>query len=140
MGLRMDAHFMIIGARREIRMESPQLSVIKIWAALAWADGVVAPAEAAALERLIGASDLSDADKDRARAFLNKKVDLGEVKLEGLSSDGREGIYRAALRLSTIDGVLADSETALLGRLRDKLAIPEPRAREIQASLPAARK
>lgn len=121
-------------------MESPQLSVIRIWAALAWADGAVAPSEAAALKRLIDAADMTDADKDRARAFLVEKVDLGEVAMKGLSADGREGIYRAALRLSTIDGVLADAETALLGRLREKLAIPEARAREIQSSLPAARK
>ena len=117
-------------------MESPQLSVIRIWAALAWADGTVAKSEAAALSRLIDGADLTDGEKERARGFLEKKVDLGSVDIAGLSAAGKEGIFRAALRLSAIDGVLADAETQFLGRLRDKLGISEEKAKEIQASLP----
>ena len=43
--------------------ESPTLTVIRVWAAVAWADGVIAPAEADGFRRLIDASSLGPEDK-----------------------------------------------------------------------------
>jgi uncharacterized tellurite resistance protein B-like protein len=122
-------------------MESTHLQVIRIWAAMAWADGVIAASEAAAMKRLIaGTPELSDNERELALGFLDKKVDLDTSGLAAMSAPAREGIYRAALRLSMIDGTVADAETKLLGRLREGLGISEEQAGAIRASATPAKK
>jgi tellurite resistance protein len=115
-------------------MESPQLQVIRVWAALAWADGVIAKSEAAAIQRLIRGSDLSDNEKELALGFLDKRPEYDAGVIAKLSSDAREGIYRAAVRLAAIDGVYADSEKEFLVKLRGALQLSDDRAEEIEKS------
>jgi tellurite resistance protein len=122
-------------------MESQHLRVIRVWAALAWADGVIAKSEAAAMKRLVeGANELSDDEKKTALGFLENKVELDTAGLEGLGWDAKEGIYRAALRLAGIDQHVDATELALLEKLRGALGISEKRAKEIQDSTPAPKK
>jgi uncharacterized membrane protein YebE (DUF533 family) len=115
--------------------ESPTLTVIRMWAAVAWADGVIAAAEADGFRRLIDASSLSDEERAIARGFLLEKVDL-EGSLKNLSNDARGGIYRAACRMALADNDVAESEQVLLDRLRNKLEIPLELAQQIEQQVP----
>lgn len=116
--------------------ESQFVTVIRIWAAVAWADGVLADAERAGLVRLIDGAELTADDRKTAHGFLEAKVDLDDAGLDELSADARRGIYKAACRMAMVDRSVTDSERALLGRLRDTLGIDVDDAREIEATVP----
>lgn len=115
--------------------ESQYLAVIRVWAALAWADDVIQDSERAAILKLISVAQLSDTEREQAKAMLESKVELETQPIVGLSQPAREGIYRAALRLAMVDLDLADEETAMLMRLRDGLSISEEDATRIAASI-----
>ncbi|HUQ07414.1 MAG TPA: hypothetical protein VM261_33205 [Kofleriaceae bacterium] len=116
--------------------ESQFLTVIRIWAAMAWADGVLAEAEASALRRLISGAQLDEAEGTLARSFLENRIDLGEEGLAELSPDAKHGIYRAACRMAALDREVAPSERSMLVRLRDTLGLTLDSAREIEAGVP----
>ena len=116
--------------------ESQFLTVIRIWAAMAWADGVVAEAEASALRRLISGAQLEEAESKLAHSYLENRTDLGEEGLAELSPDARNGIYRAACRMAALDREVAQSERSMLVRLRDALGLSLDNAREIEAGVP----
>ena len=116
--------------------ESQFVTVIRTWAAVAWADGVIADAERNALVRLIDGAELTADDRTTAHGFLESKVDLDDTGLKDLSGDARRGIYKAACRMAAVDREVADSERAMLVRLRDALGIAVDDAREIEATIP----
>jgi uncharacterized membrane protein YebE (DUF533 family) len=116
--------------------ETQFLSVIRIWAALAWADGVIAEAEATAMKRLIAAAQLSEDEKAMALGFMSSRTELDTSNLGELSDDAKKGIYKAACRLAAVDHDVAAAERIFLGRLRDGLAISEAEAKEIEQSVP----
>lgn len=115
--------------------ESQYLAVIRVWAALAWADGVIQESERIAIMKLISVAQLTDEERDTAKALLDSKVELETGPISGLSKPAREGIYRAALRLAMVDLDLADEEADMLARLRSGLEIAEDEAKQIQESL-----
>lgn len=116
--------------------ESPFLNVIRIWAAMAWADGKLADAEASALRRLIEAARLTGNDLAAAERCLTAKVTLDDADLDGMSDESRAGIYRAACRIAAVDRDVAADERALLVRLRDALGLSVDTAREIEGGIP----
>lgn len=116
---------------------SQYLSVIRIWAATAWADGVIADAEAAAMRRLIESADLTDDERSTALGWLDEKVELDTAELGELSDEARQGVYRAALRLAAVDLDVDAAERTFLDRLRDALGIDADTARSIHDSVPA---
>jgi len=116
--------------------ESQYLSVIRIWAALAWADGVIADAEAAAMRRLIDSADLTDDERKTAVGWLDEKVELNTANIAGLSVEARHGVYRAAARLAAVDLDVAEEERSFLGRLSAGLEIDEDTARELEKGVP----
>jgi len=120
--------------------ESQYLSVIRVWAALAWADGVIADAEAAAMKRLVKSADLSDEERDTALGWLENKVELDTEAVDSLSEEARKGIYRAAARLAAVDLDVADEERNFLDKLRDGLKLSEDDVSEIEQSIPALAK
>lgn len=115
--------------------ENPFLSVIRVWAALAWADDVVQDSEREAITKLVSVAKLSDADQKTAMSFLDEKIDLEMDRIANLSPAVGQGIYRAALRLAMVDLDMAEEEAAMLVRLRDGLGIDEDSAAEIEKSL-----
>jgi hypothetical protein len=119
--------------------ENQFLSVIRIWAAMAWADDKVVAAEALAMERLIQAAELSEADRATARGFLKEKVELDTTNLGSLTEDARKGIYKAACRMAAVDRTLDPPEQALLEKLRDGLKIGAA-ADEIETQVFGAKK
>lgn len=120
--------------------ESQYLSVIRIWAAVAWADGVIADAEAAAMKRLIKSADLTDEQRETAMGWLTEKVELDTENIADLSDEARKGIYRAAARLAAVDLDVAEEERNFLGRLREGLGLDDDTVAEIESSIPALSK
>lgn len=120
--------------------ESQFLSVIRIWAAVAWADGVIADAESAALSRLIQGADLSDDERATAMGWLASRVELDTANIASLSDDARKGVYRAAARMAAVDLDVAETELAFLVRLRAALGISEDVAREVESAIPGLAK
>ena len=116
--------------------ESQILSVIRMWAAVAWADGVMTQAEVDGLSRLIRTADLTDTERAVARTFLVTRTGLPETYLTKLSPEARRGVYRAACRMAVVDHVFSVTERALLDRLRNLLGVPAEIAREIEADVP----
>jgi len=116
--------------------DSQLLTVIRIWAAMAWADGVIAEAEASALRRLIANAKLEGEALAQAEGYLDTRTELDETGLDELSTDSRAGIYRAACRVAALDREVADSERAMLVKLRDALHLTLDSAREIEAGVP----
>ena len=116
--------------------ESQIMSVIRVWAAIAWADGVLAEAEAEGLRRLINTAELTTDERTQARAFLDGRTALPETYLDMLKPEARRGIYRAACRMAVVDHVFAQDERTMLGKLRDILGIPADVAQEIEADVP----
>jgi uncharacterized membrane protein YebE (DUF533 family) len=95
------------------------LRILRLWAAAAWADGVLHPAEAAALRRLIDASDDLDADaRKEAARLLDAPVAVDVEEVRALRPEAREGVYRAALDIVRLDRTVTADEEAFLGRLR----------------------
>jgi tellurite resistance protein len=116
--------------------ESQILSVIRIWAAVAWADGVMSETEAESLGRLIRHADLTDDERTGARELLAVRTELPETYLTNLTPDARRGVYRAACRLAIVDHVFSVTERALLDRLRNLLGIAVELAQQIEAEVP----
>lgn len=116
--------------------ESQILNVIRVWAAVAWADGMLAEAEADGLRRLIRGADLSGEERQWAMAFLEQRIDLPDLYMQNLNPESRRGIYRAACRMAMVDHVFAHAERKMLDRLQRLLGIPLEIAQEIEADVP----
>jgi uncharacterized membrane protein YebE (DUF533 family) len=116
--------------------ESQLLTVIRIWAAMAWADGVLAEAEAEGLRRLIRSAELTEADRNAANQLLEENVALPDTALTNLSPDARKGIYKAACRMAVVDHVFAATERTMLDKIRDKLGVPPDVAAELESDIP----
>ncbi|HTL36518.1 MAG TPA: DUF533 domain-containing protein [Kofleriaceae bacterium] len=116
--------------------ESQILSVIRVWAAVAWADGMLAESEAEGMRRLIRTADLTNDERQAATAFLDARVDMPDLYMKNLNPESRRGIYRAACRMAVVDHVFAHAERKLLDRLQSILGIPQEIAQEIEADVP----
>jgi uncharacterized membrane protein YebE (DUF533 family) len=107
-----------------------------VWAAVAWADGMLAEAEAEGMRRLIRTADLTPSERSLAMEMLDRRVELTDIDLQDLNPESRRGIYRAACRMAVVDHVFAHAERKLLDRLQDVLGIPREIAQEIEADVP----
>lgn len=116
--------------------ESQILDVIRVWAAIAWADGTLATEEAEGLRRLVENAELKDDERTVAMQFLASPVALPETFLTTLTPLARRGIYRAACRVAVVDHVFTRTERRMLDRVRELLAIPDGEARDIEAQVP----
>jgi len=116
--------------------ESQILGVIRMWAAVAWADGVMSETEAESLGRLIRTAELTEDERAGARSFLEVRTELPETYLTNLTPEARRSIYRAACRMAVVDREFAATERALLDRLRNLLSLPAEVAQELEAGVP----
>lgn len=102
------------------------MKILRLWAACAWADGTMHPAEAAAIQRLIEASDDLSADqRGEAMRFLAAAPDVDVAEVRELAPAAREGVYRAALGIVRLDREVTEDEEAFLARLRAELSLEE---------------
>jgi uncharacterized tellurite resistance protein B-like protein len=117
-------------------MSSPTLQVIHMLAALAWADGQIGEEEAAQLRRFIATFSLSDADRATATSWLETKVELDTTGIAELPEGRKLAMYQVAARMAAADYEIADTERALLERLREALGLSEDATAEIESDLP----
>ena len=99
------------------------LTILRMWAGAAWADGELHPSEEAALRRLIDASEeeLGKDGKATALALLSAPPVVKPEEVGKLASASREGVYRAALGIVRLDGKVTGDEEAWVVRLRERL-------------------
>jgi tellurite resistance protein len=116
--------------------ESQILTVIRVWAAIAWADGGLTPEEAEGLRRLLRTAELTAEEREAAWRFLSEPVAMPGEYLTSLTPAARRGVYRAGCRVAVVDHVFTQTERRMLDRLRDLLGIPEDGAKEIEAEVP----
>lgn len=112
--------------------ESEILLAVKVWAAAAWADGVIVDEEAKGMEAVISVSKLSDEEKERARGWLKNKVELEDINVSQIPPDNRANIYAAALGVVSIDEDVAASEEKFLERLQIALQIDDDTAAQLR--------
>ncbi|HEY4180671.1 MAG TPA: tellurite resistance TerB family protein [Kofleriaceae bacterium] len=116
--------------------ESQVLTVIRMWAAIAWADGVLAESESEGLKRLVRTAELSPEERATAQRFCEAFTTLPDAALTTLTPDARRGIYRAACRMAVVDHEFADTERKVLTKLRSLLGVPDDIASEIESDVP----
>jgi uncharacterized membrane protein YebE (DUF533 family) len=119
--------------------ESQVMSVIRVWAAIAWADGVLAEAEAEGLRQLIRTAELTPEERATAAGLIERQTPLPDSYLSNLTPEARRGVYRAACRMAVVDHSFAAAERTMLDKLRDGLGIPADVAGEIEADVPGLR-
>ncbi len=110
------------------------LRILRFWAACAWADGELHPAEAAALARFLSASeDMSRDEQAEAQEFLDAPTDVDVATVKQLPPESREGVYRAALGIVKLDRKVTDDERVFLAQLRASLDLDEVTIERIEA-------
>ncbi len=117
-------------------LENNFLAAIKIWAAMAWADGVISAEEALAMKAIIQVGKLTDDDRKTALAWLDEKVELDTTGLGDMSEADKRTLYLSAAQVAAIDNEVADAEKAFLARLRKALVIDDVAAKEIHDEIP----
>jgi uncharacterized membrane protein YebE (DUF533 family) len=110
--------------------------MIRLLAAVSWADGQLEESEAAAIERLINASNLDDDERAQARSWLAAPVELDATAVGALNVNQRLATYQAAVRIALSDEKLPDEERVLLDRVREALGISAEQALEIEDEMP----
>src|SRR5689334_7392962 len=116
--------------------ESQILNVIRVWAAIAWADGTPSLEEAIGLRRLVLMAELTAQERAIAARFISEPVTMPEMEMTALPPQARRGIYSVGCRVAVVDHVFSRTERRLLDQLRDLLGIPEESAKEIEAEVP----
>lgn len=105
-------------------------------AALAWADGSVAPEEAEALLGAAAATGLMPDELDAIDAALLEPVPLSRLDELQLEGDDRLFIYGIGLWLVRADGVVTEEESEAVGQLARVLRLT-PEERVLAASAAA---
>jgi uncharacterized tellurite resistance protein B-like protein len=110
--------------------------MIRLLAAVSWADGEMAENESAALERLINAADLDDDERATARSWVTTAVELDDAGVGALTENQRLATYQGAVRIALSDEELVDEERTFLDRVRQALGLSAEQALEIEAEMP----
>ncbi len=114
--------------------EPATIVVIRMWAAVAWADGKLAPVESDALRRLIHAAALTVDERALAYGFLDQPVQEPTLATD-IPDVAKAGIYRAACRMAKLDGIVEPRERMLLATLSTALKISPAVTRQIEAEI-----
>ena len=114
--------------------EPATIAVIRMWAAVAWADGKLAPVENDALRRLIHAAALTVDERAQAYGFLDHPVDEPSLTT-GIPEAAKVGIYRAACRMAKLDGIVEPRERMLLATLSSALKLSPAATRQIETAI-----
>lgn len=122
--------------------ESVCLSLIRLWAALAWADNNLSPEQEQGLKRLVQSSTwLSDAEQTAARSFYAGDpvsfdlATLDEPAFGRLSNALREKVYLAAVHLHRLARNAPQREREFLRQLRARLRVADSAAAELEAQV-----
>jgi len=114
--------------------ESEILLAVKVWAAAAWADGVIAKEEAEGMRAFLTVAKLNSKEVQTALGWLDEKVELDDVDLSSIPPENRMNIFAAALGVVSIDKDIAKEEETFLERLRVALEIDEEAANAMRSA------
>ena len=108
-------------------------------AAVAWADGEVAPEEAQALAQAARACGLSGADLEAVEESTRQRVEFDALAGLELDDDAKSFVYAIASWIARADGVIHDAEVEILAKLGDslKLSADERNAAQVARTLAA---
>jgi uncharacterized membrane protein YebE (DUF533 family) len=109
------------------------LTAVQVWAAAAWADGVIAEAEAMTMRAIISAAKLTDEERATASGWIDRKVTLDEVDIAKIPPGERLHIFTVACGVAAMDRDVAAAERGFLDRLAKALDIPEADANRARA-------
>lgn len=112
-------------------MHEDNMAVVKSLVSVAWADGVYAEEERQMIEALIAAYDATEDDAKAIREYAETKKTLDDIPLSDLSTDDRRVLVHHAVLLTYVDGAQAPEEKAFVGKLCEKLHIPEAEAKPL---------
>ncbi len=101
------------------------MTIVRVWAASAWADGTMHPAELGALRRCIEESELSPEERGEATILLTAPGELDLQEVQTLKPETREGVYRAALGIVRLDREVSEEEIDFLEKLRGALLLDD---------------
>lgn len=96
---------------------------VKIWAAAAWADGVIVDSEAMTMKAIIQAAKLTDEQRATARTWIDQKVDFEDLDLAAIPAAEKLHIYSVACGMVAFDQDVASAEKGFLERLGKALAL-----------------
>ena len=106
------------------------LSVFRIWASCAWADGVLDFRESASLENLVTRNrEISDLARRTAISWIDQAPEFNDVDVRDLSESARWKVYEAAFALAVIDETVTEEERHILDRIITMLELDEDKAR-----------
>jgi uncharacterized membrane protein YebE (DUF533 family) len=108
------------------------LLALKVWVAAAWADGVISKQEADGVRAVIETARLTDEERQTARGWLEKKIELDDINVSQIALDDRANIFAAALGVVAIDDEVVAAEHTFLERLQIALQIDDKTAAEIR--------
>ncbi len=94
-------------------------------AAVAWADGQLDADEADAIVRAAADEDLSLEEIAAIESATKTPVDLGVIDRSGMSKEDRLFVYAVACWIARLDGRVTDAESDALGKLGERLGVPE---------------
>jgi uncharacterized membrane protein YebE (DUF533 family) len=106
------------------------ITAIKVWAAAAWADGIVVESEAMTLRAIIEVAKLSDEQRKTARRWIDSKVSLEDVEVGKIAPAERVHIFSVACGMVAFDQHIAETERGFLDRLQKALAISDADAKK----------
>jgi uncharacterized membrane protein YebE (DUF533 family) len=94
-------------------------------AAVAWADGSMAPEEAASLRSAAQQLGLGPQDCSAVEDALARRIDPAEVETMRMNRPTRLFVYAAATWMATVDGHVSREEEAVLRLLGDRLGLSD---------------
>lgn len=94
-------------------------------AAVAWADGKIAPEEATALSRAARACGLRGEDLEKVEASTESPVDLDDLGELDLAHEAKLFVYALATWMAESDGIVVDDERATLAKLGELLELSD---------------
>jgi uncharacterized membrane protein YebE (DUF533 family) len=106
------------------------LTAIKTWAAVAWADGKIVPAERLTMDAIISVAKISDAERKIAMSYLDEPVKLADLALDRIPASERLHIYSVACGVSAMDKDVAAAERVFLDKLATALGLSAEDARK----------
>lgn len=92
-------------------------------AAVAWADGTMAPEEAASLRSAADQLGLAANDRQMLESALRQRVQPADVETVRMKRETRLFVYAASLWIASVDGQISPEEEAVLGQLGDRLGL-----------------
>lgn len=100
-------------------------SMVRALAAVAWADGVMKPAESEALVRVARSAGLSAEEIAVVEEAARRPVSLDDVGPLAVDPDQAEYLFALACIVSGVDGNVDPREKATLNQLAERLGLQE---------------